>query len=70
MRINIIGNRLLVHFIDTQIADPVFELDEPVVIAGSITSRLGYQNVTIEPGSYKVEKEGNGALVKLDIEIN
>jgi len=70
LRINIIGNNLLMHFIDTLIAEPVFELDEPVVIADSITTRLGFQNVTIEPGSYKVEKEGRGSLVKLDIEAN
>ena len=68
MKVNVSGKNMYVHFVDPLPGDAsIFVFDSPTPLDTSIAKELGYKKITIQPGNYKVEKEGKGKVVKLGV---
>jgi hypothetical protein len=69
LSVEVVNDELYAYFADPlpRDASSKFEFDKPTPLTDSISNKLGYKTVTIQPGNYAVKTENKTAIVKLKI---
>jgi hypothetical protein len=68
MEVFIIGNDMEIRFTGTIASNVTFDYEEPQTLNDIVSKKLGYNKITVEPGSYKLQANNQGQIVKMEVE--
>ena len=68
MEVSIIGNIMDIRLTGTVASNVTFDLEEPQSLNDLVAKKMGYNKVTIDPGSYMLQSGDKGPILKMEVE--